>query len=323
MNKVKQILKKVLMASFLLLLSVGILSACGKTGLDSGGGSDAKVETKKPDKLTIGVSISTLSNPAFIDMKDEIQSYAKSKGTKVQITDAQNNSSKQNDDVEDFVQKKVDALIINPTDSDAITPAVKAANEAGIPVVCIDRSSNGGKVLTTVASNSVKGGKMAAKYLVDTVGKNAKVAEVTGIPGASATRERGEGFDSYAKGKLNIVTKQTAGFDRAKALTVTENILQAHSDITAIFAQNDEMAVGAAKAVSASGKDIKIIGFDGADAAVKLIKNGGISATIGQRFDLMGKIALDSVYKHYQDKKVDKNIEAPIELLTHDNVNEK
>lgn len=320
MNEVKHSLKKLLMMGFLLLLSVGLLAACGKTGLDNGGDSDNKVTTKKPKELTVGVSVSTLSNPAFIDMKDEIQSYAKEHGTTVQITDAQNDTSKQNNDVEDFVQKKVDALIINPCDSDAITPAVKAANEAGIPVVLIDRSSNGGKVLTTVASNSVKGGKMAANYLVDTVGENAKVAEITGIPGASATRERGQGFDDYAKGKLDIVTKQTAGFDRAKALTVTENIIQAHPDITAIFAQNDEMAVGAAKAVSASGKDIKIIGFDGADACLKLIKKGTVAATIGQRFDKMGQIALDSIYKHYDGKSVSKNIEAPINLVTKDNV---
>lgn len=320
MNK---FVKKLSVIGTILVLFMGFMVGCGQTGLSNGDGSSAKVTKKKPKELTIGVSISTLSNPAFIDLKDEIERYAKSKGSKVQITDAQNDTAKQSNDVEDFVQKKVDALIINPCDSSAITPAVKSANEAGIPVVCVDRSSDGGKVLTTVASDSVKGGKMAAQYLVKTVGNDAKIAEVSGIPGASATRERGKGFDDYAKGKLDITTKQTANFDRAKAMNVTENILQAHPDIKAIFAQNDEMAVGASKAVSASGKDIKIIGFDGADACVKLIKGGSVSATIGQRFDLMGKIGLNAIYDHYQGKKINKKINSPIELVTKESLGKK
>ncbi|ETY72700.1 D-ribose transporter subunit RbsB [Lactiplantibacillus fabifermentans T30PCM01] len=313
--------KRLLTIGAVVLLSVGALAGCGGTGLSSGTSSTTKTEKKKPNKLTVGVSISTLSNPAFIVLKNKIEDYAKKNGTKVQITDAQNDTAKQNNDVEDFIQKKVDAIIVNPCDSSAIAPEVKSANKAGIPVVCVDRSSDGGKVLTTVASDSVKGGKMAAQYLTKLVGKNAKIAEITGIPGASATRERGKGFDTEAKGNLKIVTKQTAGFDRAKALTVAENIIQAHPEIKAIFAQNDEMAVGAAKAVSgSSNKKIKVVGFDGAEAYLKMIKNGQGQATIAQRWDLMGTLSLDAIYDHYQGKKVQKSIKSPIKLTTKANV---
>lgn len=311
--------RKVFTLLSVFLLSVSVLAGCGGTGLNSGS-DDQKVEKKSPKKLTIGVSISTLSNPAFISLRDEIKDYAKEKGTKIQISDAQNDTSKQNNDVEDFVQRKVDALIINPCDSAAIGTAVKDANEAGIPVVCVDRSSDKGKVLSTVATNNVETGKMAAKYLVDEVDKNAKVAEVQGIPGASTTRDRGKGFDDYADGKLDIVTKQAANFDRDKSLTVTENILQAHPDISAIFTHNGEEAVGASKAVSESGKDIKVIGIDGGDAEFKAIKNGTQTATIAQQWKKMGKLSLQAVYDHYADKKVKKNIYPPVKLITKDNV---
>lgn len=317
----KRSFKRLLTIGAVVLLSAGALAGCGGTGLSSGSNSSNKVEKKKPDKLTVGVSISTLSNPAFIVLKNKIEDYAKKNGTKVQITDAQNDTAKQNNDVEDFVQKKVDAIIVNPCDSSAITPEVKSANKAGIPVVCVDRSSDGGKVLSTVATDSVKGGKMAGDYLIKQLGEGSKVAEITGIPGASATRERGQGFDGAVKGKLDIVTKQTANFDRAKGLTVAENIIQAHPEIKAIFAQNDAMAVGAAKAVSGSShKDIKVVGFDGEASFLKMIKNGQGTATIAQRWDLMGTMSLDAVYDHYQGKKVKKTIHSPIKLTTKANV---
>lgn len=305
-----------------LVLGASSLSACGTTGLDStaGNSSTSKVEKKAPKDLKIGVSISTLSNPAFIKLRNIIQSYAKKNGSKIIISDANNDTSKQNNDVEDLIQQKVDALIINPCDSSAISTVIEKANDAKIPVVCVDRGADHGTVVSTVASDNVKGGEMAAQWMVDTLGKNAKVAELQGIPGASATRERGKGFDSIGDKQLDIVTKQTAQFDRAKALSVTENILQAHSDIKGIFAQNDEEAVGAARAVKASKKDIKIIGFDGAEAALKLIKKGEITATIAQQWDKIGTTAVQTVYDYYQGKSVKKDKKVAVALVTKKNV---
>jgi len=130
--------------------------------------SNTTVQHKKPNELTIGVSLSTLNNPFFISIKDGVNEIAKASGSKVQVYDGQNNTNKQSNDVEDLIQKKVDVLIINPVDSSAITPEVKSANEAGIPVIAIDRSSDGGKVLSLVASDSRAGGKMAADFMIKT-----------------------------------------------------------------------------------------------------------------------------------------------------------
>ncbi|WP_373369258.1 ABC transporter substrate binding protein [Lactobacillus mulieris] len=299
----------------------GLLGGCGATGLSTDSGSStSKVEKKAPSKLKIGVSISTLSNPVFITLKNELQKYSDKKGSKIIINNANNDTSKQNNDVEDLIQQKVDAIIVNPCDSSAISTVIQKANDAKIPVICIDRGADRGTVVSTVASDNVAGGKMAANFLIKKLGLKAKIAELQGIPGASATRERGEGFDKIADKKLDIVSKQTAQFDRAKGLSVTENILQAHHDVKGIFSQNDEMAVGAARAVKASKKNIIIIGFDGTNDALKLIKSGQITATIAQQWDKMADTSLDAVYDYYQGKTVKKNNLVPVRLITKENV---
>ncbi|MBF6626362.1 substrate-binding domain-containing protein [Aerococcaceae bacterium zg-BR9] len=280
-------------------------------------------EKKKPEDLTIGFSVSTLNNPAFVYLKDQVEAIGKENKTKIIVLDAQNDAATQANNIDDFIQQKVDAIIINPVDSSAITTSVEAANKANIPVVTVDRSSEGGKVLSLIVSDNVLGGKMAAEYLIDKLGENAKIGVVEGIPGASATRERGEGFTKAAKGKLDIVSSQSANFDRAEALVVTENMLLSNPEIKGIFAQNDEEALGALEAaISAGREDVVIIGFDGAQLAVESIKNKELDATIGQRFDEMARLSLESIYKYYAGEEVESEILAPVELISQDNIKE-
>lgn len=320
-NHISKNLTKIATIGSVLVMGGGLLGGCGATGLNSDAGSStSKVVKKAPSKLKIGVSISTLSNPVFITLKNELQKYSDKKGSKIIINNANNDILKQNNDVEDLIQQKVDAIIVNPCDSSAISTVIQKANDAKIPVICIDRGADRGTVVSTVASDNVAGGKMAADYLIKKLGLKAKIAELQGIPGASATRERGQGFDKIADKKLNIVSKQTAQFDRAKGLSVTENILQAHHDVKGIFSQNDEMAVGAARAVKASKKDIVIVGFDGTNDALKLIKSGQMTATVAQQWDKMADTSLDAVYDYYQGKTVKKNNLVPVRLITKENV---
>lgn len=320
-NHISKNLTKIATIGSVLVMGGGLLGGCGATGLNSDAGSStSKVVKKAPSKLKIGVSISTLSNPVFITLKNELQKYSDKKGSKIIINNANNDISKQNNDVEDLIQQKVDAIIVNPCDSSAISTVIQKANDAKIPVICIDRGADRGTVVSTVASDNVAGGKMAADYLIKKLGLKAKIAELQGIPGASATRERGQDFDKIADKKLNIVSKQTAQFDRAKGLSVTENILQAHHDVKGIFSQNDEMAVGAARAVKASKKDIVIVGFDGTNDALKLIKSGQMTATVAQQWDKMADTSLDAVYDYYQGKTVKKNNLVPVRLITKENV---
>lgn len=302
------------LSALCLVLTLLFLSAC----------SMEPPEWAKPDKkeslqdVKIGLSVSTLNNPFFVSLKDGVIKEAEALGMEVKVVDAQNDSAKQINDVEDLMQQGVDILLINPTDSAAISTAVQSANNINIPVITLDRSADKGKVETLVASDNIKGGEMAADYMVQQLGENVQVAELEGVPGASATRERGQGFHNVADQKLNVIAKQTADFDRTKGLTVMENLIQANPDIKAVFAHNDEMALGAVEAINSSGKDIMVIGFDGNDDAINAIKSGEMEATIAQQPNLIGKLAVDAGRDVLQGKKLKKVIPAPLKLVTKD-----
>lgn len=278
-------------------------------------------EWAKPGKhkelkdMKIGLSISTLDNPFFVSLKNGVIQEATSKGIKVITVDAQNDTEKQMNDIEDLIQQGVDMLLINPTDSAAISSAVQSANHIGIPVITLDRSADKGKVETLVASDNITGGKMAANFIINKVGKHAKVVELQGTPGASAARERGQGFHEIADKKLDVIAKQTANFDRTQGLNVMENLLQGHKDIQAVFAQNDEMALGAIEAIKSSGRDIVVVGFDGTDDGIKAVKEGRLSATVAQQPVLIGKQAVIAASKVLQGKKVKSRIAVPLKLI--------
>jgi ribose transport system substrate-binding protein len=275
-----------------------------------------KESGKKGGKMKIGLSISTLNNPFFVTLKKGAEAKAKELGVELITVDAQNDAAKQASDVEDLIQKGVDLIVINPTDSDAVGAAVTAANNANIPVITVDRSAKSGKVVSHIASNNVEGGKMAGDYLVELVGKGANVVELEGIPGSSAARERGEGFHKAVDGQLNVVVKQPANFDRAQGLSVMENILQSKSDIKAVFAHNDEMALGALEALKSAGKtDVVVVGFDATEDAVKAVKNGEMAGTVAQKPELIGQKAIETAKQVKEGKKVDKFIPVELELV--------
>lgn len=300
-------MKKILI---LLMTTMLFLSACSlESPLKKG--NQGKTNKKKSE-VTIGVSVSTLNNPFFVSIKDGIEKEAKKQGMKVKVVDARDDSAKQTNDIEDLVQQQVDYLVVNPTDSSAISSSVQSANNEGIPVITLDRSVDKGDVATFIASDNVEGGKMGGQFILDELGKKAKVAELEGVPGASATRERGKGFHDVADKSLDVIAKQSAKFDRAEGLNVTQNILQAHPDVEAIFSHNDEMALGAIEAIG--DKDIIVVGFDGNEDAMKLIKSGKLDATVAQQPDKMGKASVDSIIKLMDGKKVDKEIKVPLTL---------
>lgn len=270
---------------------------------------------KKGD-VTIGVSISTLNNPFFVELRDGINSEADEYGYDVTVLDAQDDTATQLDQIDDLIAQKVDIIIVNPVDSDAITSAVEAANDAGIPVITVDRSANGGVVATHIASDNVAGGKMAGEYLLELVGQNAKVVELQGVPGASATVDRGEGFHSAVDGKLNVVSSVTANFNRSEGLSVMEDLLEANPGLVGVFAHNDEMALGAIQALKAAGRtNVVVVGFDATDDAKNAVKEGTMAATVAQQPKLMGTLSIDYAKKILDGKDVDKSVPVDLTLV--------
>lgn len=265
---------------------------------------------------TIALVVSTLNNPFFVTMKEGAEAKAEELGYKLIVLDSQNDPSKELSNIEDLVVKGAKAILINPTDSDAVGNAIRVANQANIPVLTLDRGASRGDVVSHIASDNVAGGEMAGKFISEQVGKNARVIQLEGIAGTSAARERGQGFMNAVESEgLDLLASQPADFDRTKGLNVMENMLASRPNTQAVFAQNDEMALGALRAVKASGKDILIVGFDGTDDGIAAVKSGMLGATIAQQPGLIGEIGVESAVKVLKGESVEKNIPVPLMMV--------
>ncbi len=267
---------------------------------------------------TLGLVISTLNNPFFVTLKQGAEDAAAKAGVKLVVLDAQDDSAKMTAAMEDLIQQKVDAILVNPTDSDAVTPSIMKANAAGIPVLTIDRGASGGQVLCHVASDNVAGGVMAGEFLAKKLEGKGNVVELVGIPGTSAARDRGKGFnDAVAKfSGIKIVASQAADFSRDKGLKVFENILQAQPEIAGVFAHNDEMILGAVAAAEAAGRTgIVFVGFDAVDDAVAAVKAGKLAATVAQQPAFIGAMGVEKAVAHLGGEKLPEFIPVPLQLV--------
>ncbi len=303
--KIKKILA--LMAAGTMLMTMG---GCNAITIDG----EENVREGSSGNV-IGFSVSTLNNPFFVTLTEGARKAATENNVELVVVDAGDDAAKQTSDIEDLVSRNVGVLIVNPVDSDAVAPAVKSAMSQGIKVIAVDRGVNGVDVDCQIASDNVAGARMATEYLMDLVGEGAKVAELQGVPGASATIDRGAGFHQVADQSLQVAASQTANFNRAEGMTVMENILQSAGTIKGVFAHNDEMSLGAVEAVAASGKDIKIVGFDATDDAQKAVKDGKMAATVAQKPDKMGETAIGTAVKIMAGETVEKSIPVEVELI--------
>lgn len=266
---------------------------------------------------TLAMVVSTLNNPFFVTMKEGAEAKAQELGYRLIVLDSQNDPSKELANVEDLVVRGVKVILINPTDSDAVANAIRLANNSNIPVMTLDRGANHGKVASHIASDNVAGGKLAAEFIAQRLGADAKVIQLEGIAGTSAARERGEGFSKgAAEHKLTILASQPADFDRTKGLNVLENLLISNSNVNAVFAQNDEMALGAVRAAQAAGKSLLIVGFDGTKEGIAMVKRKRLAATIAQQPELIGALGIESADKLLKGQAVEAFIPVPLKVIS-------
>ena len=300
-----------------------ILSGCGPKATPEPTATP-KPATPTPvpvaEELTLGLSLSTLDNPFFVTLKEGAEEAAAKAGVKLIVVDCEDDSAKEASNLEDLIAKKVDALLINPTDAEAVVPSIGKANAAGIPVFTIDRAAAGGEIVSHIASDNVAGGRMAGEKLAALLGGKGKVVELEGITGTSSARERGQGFNEVM-GKypdIEVVARQTADYDRAKGLSVFENILVAQPKIDGVFAHNDEMILGAVEAAEAAGRlgEIVFVGFDAIDDAVAAVKEGKLAATIAQQPAEMGRLGVEFAVKYLSGQKVEAYIPVDLALVT-------
>ncbi|MDX3502727.1 substrate-binding domain-containing protein [Streptomyces sp. ATCC51928] len=271
----------------------------------------------------VGMSLSTLNNPFFVQMKEGAQAEAEKAGIDLTVTDAQNDASQQANQLQNFTSSGVSSIIVNPVDSDAVGPGVRSANKADIPVIAADRGVNKADTATLVASDNVAGGKLAADALADKLGGKGSIVILQGTAGTSASRERGAGFTEGLKAypDIKVVAKQPADFDRTKGLDVMTNLIQSHPGVTGVFAENDEMALGAVKALGdKAGKSVSVVGFDGTPDGLKAVEAGTLYASVAQQPAELGRIAVQNAVKAAKDEKVESTVKVPVKVVTRENV---
>ena len=292
------------------------LTACNR---DSGGTDAAGDGANK----SITFALSTQANSFMVQMREGAQKKADELGLTINFQDASDDSATQANQLANAAATGAGAVIVNPTDSDAMASAVKQLTDAKIPVVAVDRAVNNAEVSSYIASDNVGGGKQAAKALSEAINGEGEILVLQGKTGSSASRERGQGFEEGLKDSPNIkvVAKQTAEFERVKGLDVTTNLLQAHPNVKAIFAANDEMALGAMEALGdKAGKDVIVVGFDGVEDALKAIKEGTMYASIAQQPADMAAQAVVEASKLLKGESATKEMQVDVVTVTKDNV---
>ena len=292
------------------------LTACNR---DSGG-TDA---TGDGANKSITFALSTQANSFMVQMREGAQKKADELGLTINFQDASDDSATQANQLANAAATGAGAVIVNPTDSDAMASAVKQLTDAKIPVVAVDRAVNNAEVSSYIASDNVGGGKQAAKALSEAINGEGEILVLQGKTGSSASRERGQGFEEGLKDSPNIkvVAKQTAECERVKGLDVTTNLLQAHPNVKAIFAENDEMALGAIEALGdKAGKDVIVVGFDGVEDALKAIKEGTMYASIAQQPADMAAQAVVEASKLLKGESATKEMQVDVVTVTKENV---
>jgi len=236
--------------------------------------------------------------------------------------DAETNVTAQIAEVEAAVAKKVAAIVIAVTGADQVLPSLQKAADAGIPIILIDTNKDFAPKKAFVGTDNAAGGKAAGDYLVKTAGVKAgdTVLIIRGQAGDAVHNLRETGASDVLKAAGVTVIVQPADSDRAKGQTVMENVLQAHPDLKAVFATNDEMALGALKAAQQANKTIPIIGFDANPDAITSIQTGGLTGSIAQFPKKIGQMGVETAVKILAGETVDANVNTGVELVTKDNV---
>lgn len=296
-------------------LAFAFLVGCAKPAATATSASSAP-----PRGLRIAMSFQELDNPYFAVMKQAFDEAGRSIGAELFVTDARHDVTKQVNDIEDLIQKRIDILLLNPTDSAGIETAVRSAKQAGVVVVAVDAQANG-PIDAFVGSKNYHAGLLAGEYLGKILNGRGNVAVLDGIP-VVPILERVRGFkDGIAKYPgLKLVATQNGKQERSIALSVTENMIQSHPDLAGIFSVNDGGALGALAAIDASGRKIALVSVDGLAEVVSAIGRGGpFKATVAQFPRDQVRIALGIALAKKWGANVPKEIPIDVKLLTPEN----
>ncbi|MDX3105047.1 substrate-binding domain-containing protein [Nonomuraea angiospora] len=305
------------------LLLVTALSACSVSSTPGGSGEG----TGKPadGAVAIGFSQATQQSPFYVQLREGAEAAAKEAGAKLYFADAGGDVTKQNNDIQDLITRQVDVLLINPVDPQGVQPGIAAAKAAGVSVVTVDRPVPEGAVAHVGRDNKAMGA-LVGKRLSEQLGaKGGKVIEIRGDAGGAVARDRSAGFHAAvaANPKIKIIEGSYSDYVRSKAVTAMQDLLQVHPDVAAVYAHNDDMALGALQVLKENGKDkVLVAGVDGLMEAVKQIPSGQYVATALNDPISLGAKAVETVLKVRKGEKVEPSIDAGTALIDTDNAAE-
>ena len=300
----------------LVLAAAWLLAGCTK-------GTDPTAPGKK--RGTIGVSVLTMNNPFFKVIADTITAEAGKHGYEVLAVDGREDVATQHKQVQDFLVKKVRAIVLCPCNSKGIGPAIKEANEAGIPVFTADIAclAPDAKVVTHVATDNLDGGRKAGEAMIEALGPAGGKVVILHYKSVESCLLRVQGFreviDKHNRaksGKITIVAELPCGGAKDQGQRAAEDALTAHADLAGIFAINDPAALGARAALERAGRAgrVKLIGFDGQPEGKQAIREGKIYADPVQFPDQIGRETVRAIIRHFEGEAVPREILIPTAL---------
>ena len=298
-----------------LLVLVAFLGGCNQSSSE---------DKSSGDKLTVGVTMLSMQNEFIVNVSDEMEKKAKELGVELITVDAERSALKQIEQVESFIAQKVDVIVMNPCEVEASSPAVTKALAAKIPIINVN-SETTATPSAFVGSDDVESGRIAMKYIAEKLGGKGNVLMMHGYMGQAAQIKREQGAREILKQypNLKLLAHQTAEWDRAKSMALMENWIQSYGkEINAVFAQNDEMGMGAVKALTDAGLKDKVIvvSIDAIPDALQAVKKGTLNATVFQNAQQQGAKAIETAVKIAKGEAYDKSVLIPFQLVTAENV---
>lgn len=304
-------------------LRFSFLMAVLLTGCNQSSTND-KAQNATDKKLVIGVTMLSMQNEFIVNVHDEIAKKAEAAGIELITVDAERSALKQIEQVESFIAQKVDVIIMNPCEVEASSPAVTKALAANIPIINVN-SETSAKPTAFVGSDDVESGRIAMRFIAEKLGGKGNVLMMHGYMGQAAQIKREQGAREVLKQypNLKLLAHQTAEWDRAKAMSLMENWIQSYgAEINAVFAQNDEMGLGAVKALTDAnlkGK-VVVVSIDAIPDALQAVKKGTLDATVFQNAEQQGSKAIETAIKISQKQAYDKETLIPFQLVTKANL---
>ncbi|WP_047150986.1 sugar ABC transporter substrate-binding protein [Aneurinibacillus tyrosinisolvens] len=312
------------------ILGLGVLlSGCGSTSSEAGANQSTSnsndSKSASNEKIKVGVVLKAANSEYWKLVQSGAQDAGKKYGAVVNVLGpaAETDVEKQVSMIEDQIITKVNAIAVAPSQPTAVLTSFEKAKQSNIPVVLIDSDADFPDKVTYVGTGNLAAGKQGGEFLASKLHKGDKVAIIRGALGDKTHDDRTKGAEEGLKaGGINVDIVQSADSDRAKALSAMENILQSNPDIKAVFVTNEEMALGALRAVQSKNSKIMVVGFDGTSEGLNSIKSGGLTAEVAQDPYMIGFLGVESAVKAVKGETVEKRIDSGAKIISKENAEE-